>query len=145
MHIIPHFPNFVKYITLFSIKPKDKYPLPYEWQIIQNKKSHLTIGFLIGFRVRNRCHLFVFAVLILRYFYLLCEIIYFVNCEIWNYRFKWNEINPRAAKHISRCLGNISHAKCISQIRQDLFRWKNDLPKASRFFCERSYILIEFH
>ena len=32
-----------------------------------------------------------------------CEIIHFVNCEIWCFRIKWNEINPLTPAGISHC------------------------------------------
>ena len=41
-----------------------------------------------------------------------CEIIHFVNCEIWCWRIKWNEINPLTPAGISHAEG-VFHARSV--------------------------------
>ena len=52
------------------------------------------------------------------------------NCEIENYHFLWNEINPHAARRISHCEAIFHARRVFHKSWKDLFRWK----KRTEFF-----------
>ena len=65
-----------------------------------------------------------------------CEIM-LTHCEIWcQHQVKWNK-STHARRHFTRHR-RISRAKHISQIRQDLFRWKKTFVDWQRSFLERT-------